>query len=183
MILKVQNVVWIFGWVACFIAFVSVFFLSWKTDFKLSRHLVETSSTPGYLLSFQAFFSYHNLDSSSTPDGSIEKVTVSLIATARSINRATILDMVVSSSTLARHLHLSTAIFLTPTSTACSMPLYTYIYRDLLMAYIFSSCDPQLISVDLFLDASVFSTPKPLSLTPIFFLKVSSSFFKIFFTW
>ena len=65
MILKVQNVVWIFGWVACFIAFVSVFFLSWKTDFKLSRHLVETSSTPGYL-SRSETFSYCNLDRSST---------------------------------------------------------------------------------------------------------------------
>ena len=95
---------------------------------------------------------------------------------ARSIDRASVLDMLGCSSTLARHLHLSTAIFSTPTSTAYSIPLYTYICRDLLMAYIISSCDPQLISVDLSRNTSVFSTPKPLSLTPIFLLKVSSSF-------
>ena len=101
----------------------------------------------------------------------------------RLIDRASALDMVGCSLTLARHLHLSTTIFLTPTSTACSIPLDTYICRDLLIAYIFSSCNPQLISVDLSLDTFVFSTPKSLSLIPIFFLKVSSSFFKIFFTW
>ena len=104
-------------------------------------------------------------------------------STARSIDRASVLDMVGCSSTLVRHLYLLTTIFSTPTSTACSIPLDTYICRDLLMAYIFSSCDPQLISVDLSLDTSVFSTPEPFSLIPIFFLKVSSSFFKIFFTW
>ena len=38
-ILKVQNVVWIFGWVVCFIAFISVFFPYWKTIFKQSRYL------------------------------------------------------------------------------------------------------------------------------------------------
>ena len=46
MILKVQNVGWIFGWVACFIAFISVFFPSWKIFLSnldisstLARHL------------------------------------------------------------------------------------------------------------------------------------------------
>ena len=180
MILRGLYGVWIISYVACLIAFMSMFFSSRKNVFKKA-----CTTPPRHLAICQAskLFFLITISTSSTPDGSIEKVTVSLIATARSINRATILDMVVSSSTLAQHLHLSTAIFSTPTSTACSMPLYTYIYRDLLMAYIFSSCDPQLISIDLFLDASVFSTPKPLSLTPIFFLKVSSSFFKIFFTW
>ena len=41
-----------------------MFFLSWKTDFKLSRHLIDTSSTPSYLSSFQNF-SYRNLNKSS----------------------------------------------------------------------------------------------------------------------
>ena len=46
------------------IAFISVFFPSWKTNFKLSRHLLDTSSTLGYLLSFQTF-SYRNFNRSS----------------------------------------------------------------------------------------------------------------------
>ena len=100
----------------------------------------------------------------------------------RSINRAFVLDMMVCSSTHARHLHLSTTFFSTPTSSDYSIPFDTFICWDLLMAYIFSSCDLQLIFVDISLDTSVFSSPKPFSLTPIFFLKVSSSFFKIFFT-
>ena len=54
----------------------SMFFSSRKTDFK---SLLDTSSTPGYLSSFQVF-SYRNLDTSLTPDGLIEKVSVSSIA-------------------------------------------------------------------------------------------------------
>ena len=88
------------------------------------------------------------------------------------------LDMVGCSSTLPLHLHLSTAIFSTPSLTACSIPLDTYICRDLLMAYLISSCDPQLIFVDLSLDTSVFSTPKSLSLTPIFFLRFLQDFLR-----
>ena len=45
-----------------------MFFSSQKTDFK---SLLDTFLTPGYLSSFQAF-SYHNLDTSSTPGGSIK---------------------------------------------------------------------------------------------------------------
>ena len=63
MILKVQNVVWIFGWVACFIAFISVFFPSWKTVFKLSWHLLNTSQHLAFLLRSSADF-YRNLDTS-----------------------------------------------------------------------------------------------------------------------
>ena len=50
-------------------------------------------------------------------------------------------------------------------------------------AYIISSCDPQFISFDLFLDSSLFFSPRHPHLTPILILKVSSSFFKIFLTW
>ena len=41
MILRDQNVVWVFGWVACLIAFISVFFPSWvfKAISTASRHL------------------------------------------------------------------------------------------------------------------------------------------------
>ena len=73
-----------------------------------------------------SFFSYRNLNTSSTPGGSIEKVPISSIA--KSIDRASVLDMVVTSSTLARHLHLSTTFFSTPTSTNCSTPSSVEIY-------------------------------------------------------
>ena len=79
--------------------------------------------------------------------------------------------MVVCSSTHARYLHLSMAIFSTPTSTDFLTPLETFICRDLMMAYIFSLCDSYLISVDLSLDTSVFSSPKPLSINPNLFPK------------
>ena len=89
MILRGLYGVWIIGCVACLIAFISVFFSSQKTVFK---SLLDTSSTPGYLSSFQAFFSYCNLDTSSTPGGSIEKVPVSSIASRQLwIDRASIL--------------------------------------------------------------------------------------------
>ena len=77
MILRGLYGVWIIGYVACLSAFMSVFFSSRKTVFK---SLLDTYSTPGYLSSFQAFFSYCNLDTFSTPGGSIEKVLVSSIA-------------------------------------------------------------------------------------------------------
>ena len=47
MILKVQNVVWILGWLACLIAFMSVFFSSLKNLFQAistaPRHLLTPS--------------------------------------------------------------------------------------------------------------------------------------------
>ena len=77
MFLRGSYGVSIIGCIACLIAFMSVFFSSRKTVFK---SLLDTFLTPGYLLSFQAFFSYRNLDTSLTPGGSIEKVLVSSIA-------------------------------------------------------------------------------------------------------
>ena len=62
-------------------------------------------------------------------------------STTRSIDRASVLDMLGCSSTLALHLHLSMAIFLSPALTACSIPLNTYICQDLLMAYIITCLD------------------------------------------
>ena len=103
--------------------------------------------------------------------------------TTRSIDWAFVLDMVVCSSTHAQHLHLSTTIFSTPISTDFSTPLDTFICWDLLMAYIFSLCDSYLISVDLSLDTSVFSSPKPLSINPNLFPKGFSSLIKFFLTW
>ena len=66
--------------------------------------------------------------------------------------------------------------FLDTCSTDVSTPPRHLICQDLLMVYIFSSCDPQLISVDLSLDTSVFSSPKPLSLTPNLFPWDSQAF-------
>ena len=102
---------------------------------------------------------------------------------ARSIDRAFVLDMVVCSSTQAWHLHLSMAIFSTPASTYFLTHLDTFICRDLLIAYIFSSYDLHLIYVDLSLDTFVFSSPKPLSLNPNLFPNGFSSLIKFFLTW
>ena len=62
MILRVYIVDLILGWVTCLIAFIFMFFPSWKTIFKQSRQFLDTSSTPSYLLSFSTS-SYHHLDS------------------------------------------------------------------------------------------------------------------------
>ena len=102
---------------------------------------------------------------------------------ARSIDRAFVLDMVVCSSTHAWHLHLSMAIFSTPASTYFLTHLDTFICWDLLMAYIFSLCDPHLIYVDLSLNTFVFSSPKSLSLNPNLFPNGFLSLIKFFLTW
>ena len=58
----------------------SLFFSSWKTIFKQSWQLLDTSQYLAYLLSSSASF-YRNLDSFSIAPRSIEKVYVSSIAT------------------------------------------------------------------------------------------------------
>ena len=90
MILRGLYGVWIIGCVACLIAFMSVFFSSRKTVFK---SLLDTSLTPGYLSSFQAF-SYRNLDTSSTPGGLIEKVHVPSIASRHLVDRSSLISYV-----------------------------------------------------------------------------------------
>ena len=112
MILRVQNVVWIIGWVACLIAFISVFFSSWKTIFKQSRHL----SIPGLSIElFNCFLSqsWHLLiarwidresscpfDSSLIPPQSIELIllwtpldTFSITTSIKALNLDTSLDI------------------------------------------------------------------------------------------
>ena len=59
MFLRGSYGVSIIGCVACLITFMYLFFSSRKTVFK---SLLDTFSTPSYLSSFQACFSYHNLD-------------------------------------------------------------------------------------------------------------------------
>ena len=79
-------------------------------------------------------------------------------------------------------LYLSTLLFLDTCSTDGSTPPRHLICRDLLMVFKYTSCDPQLTSVDLSLIFSDFSSPKPLSLTPNLFPWDSQAFFKSFFT-
>ena len=87
MILRVQNVIWIFGWVACLIAFMSVFFSSLKNCFEQSQQLLDTSR-PIYWAFWASFldscyrnfdlirFLRINLDSFSIASRSIEEVYV-----------------------------------------------------------------------------------------------------------
>ena len=53
---RFQNDVWILGYVACLIAFISVFFPSWKTIFKQFQHLLDTSQYLAYLSRFSIVF-------------------------------------------------------------------------------------------------------------------------------
>ena len=91
-ILRDYCVDWIIGWVAWLIAFMSVFFSSRKTGFKM---WLDTSSTPCYLSSFSSLFISQSwqlldtwwinressclLDSFSTPGGSIELLLLDLM--------------------------------------------------------------------------------------------------------
>ena len=165
MILRVYIAIWILGLVACLIAFMSVFFSSRKIVFK---SLLDSSSTPPrHLAIYRAsklFFllqSRHLLDTLSI-DRESSCLLDSFSMTARSIDWASVLDIVDCSST---HASVNSHLL----DTYLDRYLDTFICRDLLMAYIFSSCDPQLISVDLSLDTSIFSSPQPLSLTPNLF--------------
>ena len=129
------------------IAFISVFFPSWKTNFKLSRHLLDTSSTLGYLLSFQTF-SYRNfnrssiarwidresswtLDSFLIADGSIELLLFVF---------ASFLDTSSTASSVK-------VVFLDTSLTNGLTPLDTSICQELLKLYILGCHDTILISL------------------------------------
>ena len=130
MILRVQNVDWILGWVACLIAFIFVFFPSWKT-------ILDTSLTPGYLLSFStSSYRNHNsfsitrwidwdffwtLNSFSTADGLIEISSGPSTACRQLVDRSSFFlafcwffPQQILDSFIRRHLfawHLLTALF------------------------------------------------------------------------
>ena len=155
----------------------------------LEKLLLKASSTPPqYLAVCRAFLSFFVsqsrqlldtwwidqessclLDSFSTASGQIEFLFLHLMG---------------CSSTPLRYLYLSKTISSIPTSTAVSIPLDTFIYRDLLRVYLSSlvRSHPHFVR-SLSLDSSLFFSPKHSYLTPILILKVSSSFFKILFTW
>ena len=145
---------------------------------------LNTSSIASYLSSFLSFYllqsrqhldtwwidreSFWPLDNSLTPGGSIEHHILLLVFL--------FLDSFLTH-------YLSNLLFLDTFSTDVLTPPRQLIYQDLLMVYKFSSCNPQLTSVDLSLNTSDFSSPKPLSLTPNLFPWDSQAFFKSFFTW
>ena len=143
MILKVQNVVGIFGWVACFIAFISVFFPYWKTIFKQSRYLAICRALKLFLIAI-----------STNPrqlGGSIGKVPRPSIASRQLVD-------------WLRFCYCVFAFFLDTFSTAASVDvvfldtfldrwLDTSLCRELLKCYILGCCDSVLIfsiSLDLF---------------------------------
>ena len=145
---------------------------------KLFLSNLDTSSTPSYLSSFYAF-SYRNLDRSliarwinrenswildslSTAGGSIELLFLCLCFVPRHL-----LDSCICQCCFSRHLPRQMSWHL---ATPLSVEIYwTSIYRFYAIWFF--------ISLDLSLDSFVFSLPKPPSLTPNFFLKVSSSFY------
>ena len=104
------------------------------------------------------------LDSFSTSSGSIELLFLNLILCC-SIPQ------------------LSTTCSSTPTSTASSIPPDTSAVEHYWRVYIYFHRDPSLISsISLHLSTPV-HLPSTLFFTPNLFLKVSSRFFKFFYTW
>ena len=118
MILRGLYGVWIIGCVACLITFMSVFFSSRKIVFK---SLLDTWLS----IELPSFFSYRNLDTSSTAGGSIKKVPVSSTASwqvGRSIKLLFLIWWFVP-----RHM-LDTCIYRQPFSRHLSTPLSVEIY-------------------------------------------------------
>ena len=151
-----------------------VFFSSRKT---ILKSLLDTSSIfSRHLAVCRASwaFSYRNLDCSSTPGGSIDKLSNPSIAYRQLVWSIELLFLLLVF--FPRHLQLLTTFFSTPTSTDGSTPVDTNICRDLLRLYLNTSCDPPLISIDLPLDYSNFSSPKHSYLTP---KPLSQGFFKL----
>ena len=154
-----------------------MFFPSWKTGFKLSRHLLDTCSTPGYLSSFQTF-SYRNLNRSSTTrwidresswtldsfsisGGLIELLFLCLYFIPRHL-----LDGFICRRCLSQHLPRQ-------------MAQHLYLSRITEDLYIGSSWFGSHF-LDLSRSVYTCSSPKSLFLTPKLFSKWSSSIFKVF---
>ena len=140
---------------------------------------LNTSLTPSYLLSFSTSF-YHNLDSFSTAKWSIDKLSRPSIA-GGSIELVFIfsIEFFLDRSSIAASVDVYYARHLLDTCLDTSRHLYLSRFTNF---YIKVQHNPFLTFLDLSLDRLIFSPPKPLSLTPSLFLKVSSSFYKFFFT-
>ena len=160
-ILRDFCVEWIIGWVVCWIAFISVFFSSRKIVLK---SWLDTSSIPYYLSRFSILF----LNAISTPP-----------------------QYLMDRSSFYSWIWFFVAWYLLDTLTIDDQFLDTYLDSFLdasaiehyWRVYIYFHHDPSLISsISLNLTAPV-HLPNTLFFTPNLFLKVSSSFFKFFYTW
>ena len=158
----------------------SVFFSFRKTGFK---SWLDTSLIPPQYLAVcraSSAFSYRNPDSFSIPGGSIENGSASSIASRHLVDRSSFcswfcwIDPWYLLDTSAFNEH-----FLDTSSIDPSIPTSIEIYC---WHYLSSLCDSELISLDLSLNTSLFSLPNVLISLQSFLLKVSSSFFKNFFT-
>ena len=123
-----------------------MFFVSWKTVFKLSRHLPDTSLTLGYLSSFQTF-SYCNLNGSSTArwidrESSWTLDSFSIAGGSIELLFCVFTSFLDTSSTTAS----VNVVFSTPSSTDVLTPLDTFICWELPKLYILGCRDPVLIS-------------------------------------
>ena len=116
----------------------SVFFSSWKTGFK---SWLDTSLIPPQYLAVcraSSAFSYRNLDSFSTPSVLIKNVSTSSIASRHLVDRLSFYSGIwwfvpwhLFDTCICRWLFFST-----PSSTDVSIPIDTFIYRDLLLVYL-----------------------------------------------
>ena len=89
----------------CFSPLEKLFLKSW----------LDTSLIASYLLSFLSFFSYRNLDSTSTPGGSIKKVSDLSTTPRHLVDRSSIISCFwcFSSSTASQHMICQCCFFLT----------------------------------------------------------------------
>ena len=163
---------WLDHWLSCMLDYIRIYvFLLSKNCFeKLAWHLLDTMLSVELLKPTQYRHLLNTwwidressclLDSFSTPDGSIELLFLKLILCS-SIPQ------------------LSTTTFSTPPSTPPDTSTLEHFWRS----YLNLLHDLFLISlISLNLSTPV-HLPNTLSFTPNLFLKVSSSFFKFFYTW
>ena len=184
MILRDYCVDWIIGCVACWIAFMSVFFtlekLVLKSDSTPPQYLLDTLLSVEIL---QLFLIAFPTASGYLVDRSRKLLPPQQLLDTWWIDRASVLgsdELFLDTFSIPQ---LSMTISSIPTSIASLIPLNTCIYRALLRVYIFILRDPiliSLISLDLFVPVHL---PNTLSQSPNLFLYDFSSFFKIFFSW
>ena len=122
-----------------------------KASLTPPRHLFNTSLSVKIL----KFVSYHNLNSFSTPGGSIEKVPTSSMAFW--LIKLLFLYLMVCSSTPPRYLYLSKTNFSTPSLIDVLTPLDISSIEIYLGSIYTSSCNLILIPFNLSLNSSLFS--------------------------
>ena len=127
---------WIFVCVACLIAFIFVFFSSWKIVFKKSRQLLDISWQLGYLSSSSAFF-YRILDNFSKDSRSIEKAFVCSIA----VQFIEVGFCSIASRSVKILLH---ALFFTCFASFCYLVIHNILFHYI-HAFIWIPCAPLII--------------------------------------